>query len=168
MSYEQFAKLSDCSVDDVIKFCKSRFGCTKYDAKSDRYIILCNEQTNDNNNIGRQAWTLAHEIGHIVCNHHKIILYSNPNSEKIVKSITKDFESEADYFTAMLLSPFPIFGAFNIHSAIDFKNTFGLSMQAARNRFAHYQRWKLNHRKTSWEHDMLNTITFNYLKASSL
>ena len=168
MSYEQFARLSNCSVQDVIKFCQSRFGCTKYDARTDRYLILCNEQSNNNNNAGRQSWTLAHEIGHIICNHHKMMLYSKPNSEEIVKIITNDFESEADYFAAMLLSPFPIFNAFNIRSVADIKNTFGLSTQAARNRFSHYQKWKLNHRKTSWEHDMLNTIMFNYLKASSL
>ena len=75
MSYQEFAQINKCSVDDVIQICESKSGCTHYDITHDRYLILCNQSTEDNNNIGRQRWTCSHEIGHIICKHHTISAY---------------------------------------------------------------------------------------------
>ena len=68
MSYQKFADINHCSVNDVIALCQSKSGCTHYDVETNRYLILVNLA--ETSNYGRRRWTIAHEIGHIVCGHH--------------------------------------------------------------------------------------------------
>lgn len=155
MSYQQFAKINQCSIDDIVQICESKSGCTHYDIMNDRYLILCNQSTADNNNIGRQRWTCGHEIGHVVCNHHTISAYEKLSENSLLQTTNPEYESEADYFAATLLAPFPLFKLLNIKSAIDIQNTFGLSAEASLYRYKQYLK-RLNTRvKTSWENDMM-------------
>lgn len=157
MSYQTFARVNGCSLDDVIQLCESKSGCTHYDILQDRYLILCNQSTRDNNNIGRQRWTCSHEIGHILCKHHSISAYEKLSENSLLpQTNNQEFESEADYFAATLLAPFPLFGVLNIQSAIDIQNMFGLSGEASLYRYKQYLKWKTNHRKTAWENDMVH------------
>ena len=68
----------------------------------------------------------------------------------------QDYEIEADYFVATLLSPLPLFKAFEIQSARDIQNTFSLSAEASDIRLKEYKIWLKNHRKTAWENDIVN------------
>lgn len=157
MSYQQFAKINNCSINDVIQICESKYGCTHFDASKNRYLILCNQSTSNNNNTGRQRWTCSHEIGHILCNHHNISAYNKLSINGLSLNVDNyQFESEADYFAATLLSPFPLFSLLNIKSAIDIQNVFGLSKEASIYRYNKYVKWKSNHRKTAWENDIIN------------
>lgn len=161
MSYQQFAEVNHCSISDVIQICESKSGCTHYDISHDRYLILCNQSTQDNNNLGRQRWTCSHEIGHILCKHHSISAYEKLSENSLLPYTNNpDFEAEADYFAATLLAPFPLFGFFNIQSAIDIQNIFGLSCEASLYRFKQYIKWKNNHRKTAWENDMKHIFQY--------
>lgn len=150
ISYQEFAGINNCSVDDVINMCGSASGCTNYDVNSSRYLVLCNESFENYNNSGRQRWTCAHEIGHILCGHHCISML-----EDVEKP---DFEAEADYYAATLLSPFPLFKLLNINSPIDVQNVFGLSSSASLLRYNQYLSWKRDHRKTAWENDIVNLV----------
>ena len=155
MSYQQFAKINQCSIDDIVQICESKSGCTHYDIMNDRYLILCNQSTADNNNIGRQRWTCGHEIGHVVCNHHTISAYEKLSENSLLQTTNPEYESEADYFAATLLAPFPLFKLLNIKSAIDIQNTFGLSAEASLYRYKQYLKWLNTRVKTSWENDMI-------------
>lgn len=155
MSYQQFAKINNCTLDEVIQICESKSGCTHYDIAHDRYLILCNQSTQDNNNIGRQRWTISHEIGHIACKHHTLSAYSKLSENGFLKTNNQGFEYEADYFAATLLAPFPLFKYLGIGSALDVQNVFGLSTEASLYRFKEYIKWRHGHRKTSWENDMV-------------
>lgn len=155
MSYQQFAKINQCSIDDIVQICESKSGCTHYDIMNDRYLILCNQSTADNNNIGRQRWTCGHEIGHVVCNHHTISAYEKLSENSLLQTTNPEYESEADYFAATLLAPFPLFKLLNIKSAIDIQNTFGLSAEASLYRYKQYLKWLNTRVKTSWENDMM-------------
>lgn len=150
MSYQEFAKINKCSVDDVISVCESASGCTNYDIANNRYLILCNQSFDNYNNSGRQRWTCGHEIGHILCGHHNMSSSANQNSP--------DFEAEANYYSATLLSPFPLFRLFNINSRSDVQNTFGLSSSASEVRYEQYLSWKQDHRKTAWENDIVKLV----------
>lgn len=155
MSYQKFAEISHCSLEDVIRICESKSGCTHYDILNDRYLILCNQSTQHNNNLGRQRWTCSHEIGHILCKHHSISTYEKLSENSLSPlSDNKEFEAEADYFAATLLAPFPLFDILNIQSDFDVQNVFGLSKEASAYRFDRYLKWKRDHRKTAWENDM--------------
>ena len=69
-----------------------------------------------------------------------------------------DFEAEANYYSATLLSPFPLFRLFNINSRSDVQNTFGLSSSASEVRYEQYLSWKQDHRKTAWENDIVKLV----------
>lgn len=155
MSYQQFAKINQCSIDDIIQICESKSGCTHYDIMNDRYLILCNRSTVDNNNTGRQRWTCGHEIGHVVCNHHTISAYEKLSENSLLQTTNPEYEAEADYFAATLLAPFPLFKLLNIKSPIDVQNTFGLSTEASLYRYKQYLKWLNTKVKTSWENDMM-------------
>lgn len=155
MSYQQFAKINQCSIDDIVQICESKSGCTHYDIMNDRYLILCNQSTADNNNVGRQRWTAGHEIGHVICNHHTISAYEKLSENSLLQTTNPEYESEADYFAATLLAPFPLFKLLNIKSAIDIQNTFGLSAEASLYRYKQYLKWLNTRVKTSWENDMI-------------
>ena len=154
MSYQKFAEINNCSIEDVIAICESKSGCTHYDAINDRYLILCNQSTKGNNNIGRQRWTCGHEIGHILCGHHSMSS-SEKLSENNSSSKRKDFETEADYFAAMLLAPFPLFKVLNIDSPYKVRTVFGLSREASEYRYEQYLKWRRTRFITAWENDFI-------------
>lgn len=155
MSYQDFAKINGCSIEDVIQICESKSGCTHYDIMQNRYLILCNQSTQDNNNIGRQRWTCGHEIGHVVCNHHAISAYEKLSENSLLQIDNAEYEMEADYFAATILAPFPLFKLLDIKSAIDIQNIFGLSTEASLYRYKQYLKWLKIRVKTSWENDMI-------------
>lgn len=155
MSYQDFAKINRCSIEDVIHICESKSGCTHYDIMQNRYLILCNQSTQDNNNIGRQRWTCGHEIGHVVCNHHAMSAYEKLSENSLSKTNNAEYEMEADYFAATILAPFPLFKLLNIKSATDIQKIFGLSMEASVYRYNQYLKWLRTKVKTSWENDII-------------
>ena len=154
MSYQKFADINNCSVNDVITLCQSKSGCTHYDVETNRYLILVNLA--ETSNYGRRRWTIAHEIGHIVCGHHILSAVDKIAENSFAQINNQDYEIEADYFAVTLLSPLPLFKAFEIQSARDIQNTFGLSAEASDIRLKEYKIWLRNHRKTAWENDIVN------------
>lgn len=154
MSYQKFADINHCSVNDVIALCQSKSGCTHYDVETNRYLILVNLA--ETSNYGRRRWTIAHEIGHIVCGHHILSAVDKIAENSFAQINNQDYEIEADYFVATLLSPLPLFKVFEIQSARDIQNTFGLSAEASDIRLKEYKIWLKNHRKTAWENDIVN------------
>lgn len=156
LSYQTFAEATDSTIEDVINLCESKSGCTHYELKQDRYLILCNQSPAYNNNEGRQRWTLSHEIGHVLCEHLSTTAKSKLSENNLLQDSNTSFENEADYFAATLLAPFPLFKILNIRSVIDVQITFGLSAEAAQYRYKNYINWERNHWKSAWENDMIN------------
>lgn len=154
MSYQDFAKINNCSIKDVIQICESESGCTHYDVSKDRYLILSNQSFSSNNNIGRQRWTCGHEIGHTICGHLALSAYNKLSENNFLDITNPEFESEADYFAATLLSPFPLFELLGINSPIDIQKCCGLSTEASLYRFKQYLKWSKSHYKSSWEYDL--------------
>lgn len=163
MTYKQFAEINHCTIDDVIRLCESKSGCTHYDVLQNRYLILCN-QSEANNNGGRKRWTEGHELGHVICKHHAISAYTKLSENNIVRQSDPEYEAEADYFAATLLAPFPLFDILNIHSPIDVQLRFGLSCEASIYRYKQYIKWKQTKTKTAWENDLLHT----YIQKSNI
>lgn len=154
LSYQQFAAMNQCSVEEVIALCESKSGCTHYDVAKDRYLILWNSDQTDNNVAGRRRWTKAHELGHVVLKHLQMEAKPFLAEHGFHNAIIPEFEAEADQFTATLLCPMPLFQILNISSPCDIRNVFGLSNEASANRWNEYMKWQYSHRKTAWENDM--------------
>lgn len=155
MSYSDFAKISHISVEDVVSLCESRFGCTHYDVAQNRYLILCNQSSDGNNNSGRQRWTLAHELGHIFCRHLEAPAKIKLCHEAFAQPVNIEHEMEADNFARTLLAPMPLIRYLGISSVADVQNTFGLSTEASINTYKKYLNWKSSHYKTAWEVDLV-------------
>lgn len=156
MSYQEFAELNHCDLEQVILLCESKSGCTHYDIFQNRYLILYNASTAENNNAGRQLWTCGHEIGHIQCEHMAQSVYTKLAENGFQRISDVQFEAEADYFAATYLCPFPICRELNIASPSDIQKHFGLSTEASEIRFQKYMEWRQSHRKTAWENDIRN------------
>lgn len=154
MTYQKFAEINDCEIQDVILMCESKSGCTHYDVANDRYLVLWNEDSAGNNVEGRRRWTKAHELGHVVLEHLPTV--AEPMlAENGFNNLTQPrFESEADYFAATLLCPIPLFSLLQILSPTDIQRVFGLSAEASCNRWNEYQKWIRYRKKTAWENDM--------------
>jgi len=155
MSYEEFAKVTYCDVDTVVRICESESGCTQYDIANDRYLIICN---NDSwyfgNTLGRQRWTCAHEIGHVLCGHLPMAAAEMMSENSMFRNDHRDYEREADFFASNLLAPLPLFYMLNIKSPTDIRMTFGLSKTASENKFNSFLKWDNYHRHGSWENDI--------------
>lgn len=160
MSYEDFARLNGCSTDEVIKICSSESGCALYEIPKNRYLILCN---NDSwllgNTIGRQRWTCAHEIGHVLCGHFPMAASNLFSENPSARSVNPEFEREADFFASNLLAPFPLFPLLGIQSSKDVRWKFGLSQTASKNKFNSFKRWEQKNFTTPWEHDICRMYT---------
>lgn len=153
MPYQKFADINHCSVNDVITLCQSKSGCTYYDVETNRYLILVN--LIETSNCGRRRWTIAHEIGHIMCGHHILSAVDKIAENSFSQFNNQDYEIEADYFVATMLSPFPLYEYLNVQSPLDVQNVFGLSAEASLYRYKEYLKWKQYHRKTAWENDIV-------------
>ena len=154
LTYEQFAKMNGCSIEDVIAICESKSGCTHYDVVNNNYLILWNSEQSGNNVEGRRRWTKAHEFGHVVLKHFQLVSELTMAEHSFSNAVTPAFEAEADRFAATLLCPMPLFQLLDISSPADIRKVFGLSVEASANRWNEYLKWKNYHRKTAWENDM--------------
>lgn len=154
MSFQKFAEINKCCLNDVIQICESKTGCTHYDTAKDRYLILLNESSSDNNVPGRKIWTEGHEYGHVQLGHLPIAAVPQLAENGFNNLSAAEFEAEADYFASMLLCPMPICQLLDIRSPQDIHEIFGLSYEASENRYNAYQKWVRSHRKTAWENDM--------------
>jgi Zn-dependent peptidase ImmA (M78 family) len=158
MTYQEFAKLNCCSIQDVVMLCESGSGCTHYSVANDRYLILYNASFADNNVSGRIRWTKAHELGHVALKHLPYIAVSQIAEHNFSNVYDRELEKEADYFASMLLSPFPVWEELNILSVPDIQCFFGLSEEASKNRMSDYIKWKRSRIKTAWENDIKRLI----------
>lgn len=154
ISYQKAAEISECSLDEMIVSCGSSSGCTQYEPVSDRYLVLYNNALADKV-PGRIRWTLAHEIGHITLGHFQQIRVSALSEGCQSRLSDKELELEADYFAATLLCPMPLFKSLGISSPADIKVIFGLSAEAANNRWNDYLKWQRGHKKTAFENDLV-------------
>ena len=148
MPYTTFAKVNSCSINEVMELCESESGCTHYDITNDRYLVLFNGSTSNNNVVGRIRWTLAHELGHVKLNHLPYLAEPRIAENNFNNLSDPELEAEADYFAALLLCPMPLYDQLHI------QKVFGLSWEASDVRWREYLKWKRSHRKTAWENDM--------------
>lgn len=137
ITYDDLAAISNVSHEEVIRTCESYDGCTKYDKSSDRYLIIVNRSSRNARSEKRINWTIAHELGHIICGHFNELAGETLSSE--INS--KEMEEEADFFAASLLAPIPALLKVGVRNVGDIKQCFGLSQQAAEYRWAEFQHY---------------------------
>ncbi len=157
MTYREFSILNDCSVEETMRLCGSKDGSTHFDVLRGRYLILWNDDPSDNNVPGRQRWTKAHELGHVLLGHLSDEAKERGNSDGFFHWFHREAEDEADLFASLLLCPWALFRQLGIHSPADIMNVFGLSVEASNIRWEDYKRWEFSKRhekELQWESNM--------------
>ena len=87
----------------------------------------------------RNRFTLAHEVGHIVLNHHKLL----KNNLIKFNGKTKDiFEMQANVFAENILMPVHLVNKFRYEDIEDLSRIFEVSKSMAEVRMAHLERDK--------------------------
>lgn len=149
ISYSTHMKKYDLNEDETISHFGSDEGCTIYNASKDRYIIFYNDLDSFFKISERIRWTLAHELGHVLLEHHKI-----SDKTKIFRSSLSDdeyswMESEANRFASLLLANPIILDKLKINSKIDIKKYCNISLEASSYRYDSLLRWKENRYTTN-------------------
>lgn len=110
----------------------SKDGFTLY--KDGRYNIFISKLENKSK---RNRFTLAHEVGHIVLNHHKLLKNDLIKYNAKTKNI---FERQANVFAENILMPVHLVNKFRYEDIEDLSRIFEVSKSMAEVRIAHLKR----------------------------
>ena len=142
ISYSTHMKKFNLTEEETISYFGSDEGCTVYNPSKDRYIIFYNDLDSYFKIPERIRWTLAHELGHVLLEHHKL-----SDKTKIFRSTLSDdeyswMESEANRFASLLLANPIILDKLNINSKTDIKKYCNISLEASRYRYESLLKWQ--------------------------
>lgn len=104
MSYSDMMARYHLERDDVKEMLQSDLGACAYDAKSTRYVIYYNDDYSD----ATCRFTIGHELGHILLEHHIQAGTEFLGRSFIPMEQYREYEHEADAFSRNLLSPAPL------------------------------------------------------------
>lgn len=153
--YSKFMKDHKLSEDEVISYLGSEDGCTILEESTNRYLVFINDLEHIIFSPRRRRWTLAHELGHIVLDHHRITDKTKLSRDGLSDSEYELLEKEANYFASILLAPSIVLLTIDVQSANDIYDLCELSMEASNNRFDNYLKWKRSNRIESYTNTIL-------------
>lgn len=137
LSYSQFMKRYKHSYTETLEILNSKEGCTYYDPAKDNYVIFYNDL--DTTLTGRIYWTIAHELGHIMCGHH--IEDTSVKNHSLSEEKYKVVECEANYFASIFLAHPAILSELNIHNPYEIEIFCNLSTEASKYRYENFKKW---------------------------
>lgn len=91
--------------------------------RGDRWYLIYDDECN----LGRRRYTIAHEMGHIFLGHDM----SRGTLRRSITANKPQSETEADIFASRLLAPACVLWGLDIHSAEDIARVCGISKTAA-------------------------------------
>ena len=142
ITYSRLIKDNNVSLEQLIKHCKTEDAYTDYDAISDTYIIYYNDITHSKTASNRYRWNIAHELGHILLNHHKNYKHTRLFRSELSTKEYSLLEEEADKFAAYLLVPHFLVSLYKIRSYISLMDSCKISRPAAIRRYKEFLDWK--------------------------
>ena len=90
----------------------------------------------------RVRWNLAHELGHVILNHHEMAGLEKLYRVGLDDETYQYLEDEADYFAQLILVPHSPLLGFNIKSSNHIKLLCKISGPASRKRYYEFSEWK--------------------------
>ena len=129
--------------EEVLIQCQTKDACADYYASKDKYIIYYNDIDKIAFiNSNRYRWSIAHELGHILLEHHK-----RSNKTRIFRFNLSDeeynqFETEADYFAQLLLVPHATLLGFRVNTVTQLRIMCKISNPASQRRMYEFNLWK--------------------------
>ncbi len=121
-----------------------------------QYIIYYNDMDESINKSNRYRWNIAHELGHVLLQHHL-----NPNTRLFRNALSEQqyrkYEDEANMFAAYLLVPHSILYFQEIRKPSDIARLCKISKSASITRWNEYIIWYYNsHLSDQYDRDIQN------------
>lgn len=130
LTYEEMATKNKCTIEDIIE-CLGTDGYSIYNGHN--YTIAYNNI----NNPGRINFTIAHEIGHIILNHHKDFEVTEVLQDNFSKEEYKILENEANCFARNILAPAPLVNQMNLFNRFfSMSSNFAITSKAVTTRIS--------------------------------
>lgn len=123
---------NDASVDDVAKTCQSNDGFTVCNGVN--FCIAYNDTISVK---PRVAFTLMHEVGHIVCGHF------NGRGTTLLNGEYRVLEEEANFFASNVLAPAAVVTACSFDTPQQLHSACGISFEASKVRLKQLQNFRL-------------------------
>lgn len=141
ISYKTQMTRRGISYKEMLNFAGTVDACTDYDAATGHYIIYYNDMDPSKVSSNRYRWNIAHELGHILLNHHKNYLDSRIFRNKLSNTVYRKLEEEADMFAAYILVPHIVISCVSDKNHMDIKHLCKISGSASATRSACIMQW---------------------------
>lgn len=160
--YSKLAQDTGMSTDEFIRLVESRDAFTDYMRSANGYVISYNDCSPDLIESNRYRWNIAHEIGHVVLQHHIQNdiprIRRNPFSDKEHRYL----DAEADLFAKYLLIPYATLKIHGVRNVDDFRRLCKISKAAANNQIKDYNNWLDSSFKTQYDYLIARAFIHHY------
>lgn len=112
-----------------------------YNRTIDKYCIYYNDMDNSIISSHRIRWNLAHELGHVILEHHKLANVEKLYREGFDDNTYRYLEDEANYFAQLILVPHIVLLGLKLRKPSDIKYRCQISNQALNRRVKEYEIW---------------------------
>lgn len=130
ITYNEMSKMFNLTEKEITDINASKDGVIQYSGNRNKYFIAYNENVAIK---GRINWTLAHELGHYILNHHKETNCFHLEESSLTLEQNYVLESEANCFARELLAPPPVLRELNVINQESISELCGLSDHASKN-----------------------------------
>ena len=142
ISFSKHMRAFDLTYKQMIAFVESNDACTDYYAKYNLYYIYYNDIDKNITISNRYRWNIAHELGHILLEHHIDNHKTRIFRSKLTDEEYNMLEAEADYFAQLILVPHSVLLGFKVDNYRSIRNMCKISDPAAKRRFFDFLIWK--------------------------
>ena len=163
ITYRSQIKKFNITYEEMIVDAETRDSYVVWDSTRNRYCIYYNDLDYTIVNSNRVRWNLAHELGHIVLEHHKLCKHHKLFRDGLSSSIYNYLEEEANYFAQLILVPHVVLFAFKVSTVMQLKNLCRISNNAAEHRFRAYLDWKKNMQENVTYDKSLFRFYYNFI-----
>ena len=130
------------SYDELILDAETKDSYAVRQGSTGRYCIYYNDIDPSIVTSNRVRWNLAHELGHVILDHHKIAGLEKLYRKGIDDTTYQYLEKEADYFAQLILVPHAALLGFRIDNPRNIRIMCKISDPASKRRYYQYMEWK--------------------------
>lgn len=142
IAFSKHIKRLSISYEEMKSYAKTKDAFTDYYVNEDMFYIYYNDLDLNIVTSNRYRWNIAHELGHVLLNHHK----DNSKTRIFRCALSNEeydsLEEEADYFAQLLLVPHAALLGFRVENSNHIKVMCKISGPASRKRYYEYVNWR--------------------------
>lgn len=155
ISFSKQMSLFNLSYDQMVAIAESTDACAIYDKSIDVYTIFYNDVDRSLISSNRYRWNIAHELGHVVLQHHKKYKESKLFRSTLSKTVYETLEAEANLFAAYILVPHIVLLTCRIQSKADISDICRISGRASDVRYDQFNIWRRRRRCEAYDLEIL-------------